>query len=725
MIPRPFLVALFTIGLCSPLSADRFPDDLHATTFCGPDVTPSPACLCVSATGAVYAGVDLNGSLGKGPGKGRIIRLTDLDRDGIADAHTLYATIDNPRGLLSFGDRLYVLHTHFGDDGVATGMNLVVLEDIDQDGAADGPPTLLVEGICSATALNNRGTDHSTNGIQMGIDGWIYIAVGDFGFAGATGTDGTELTLLGGGIVRVRPDGSEMELFTTGMRNIYDVAIDPFLNVFTRGNTNDGGGWNVRFTHHLQSGEYGYPRLFIHFADEIIPALEDVGGGSGVGALFLSEPTWPASYNQQPLMADWGRKEVYLHRLLPDGASFQQTPESLLQVSQVSDLDVDPSGQLFLSAWDGAGFKGSEEKGYLVRVVPQGWKDQAFPDLPSVSTPGLVDLLRSESATARIHAQQSLLLREDAEQQREALTRLISEKDNPLASRVAALFTLAQFPSTEPLELLGFARDPDLREYALRAATDRLPKLASLPTPLPLDPFTKALQDGSARQRAAAASALGRIQPSLNSEAAKALLAVPYTKPAPEGKPTATPLTTLKGNRTAEFTLDVRPGQKLYFYLKETNPVETPSHLVLLNPSFLRPDRSTLSLTKSEPIQGVSFADQNPDGSELVLNEKQKKAAKKLKHYVTTPVASDPLIYVVPNGVVRFTCKASTSQSSPDGSIDVFLSVNAPDEASPTQSPTPRHATPNASVIVPHLAAQSLVKLQAVEDCLQAIGTPS
>ncbi|MEM0969740.1 MAG: hypothetical protein AAGJ31_10345, partial [Verrucomicrobiota bacterium] len=151
----------------------------------------------------------------------------------------------------------------------------------------------------------------------------------------------------------------------------------------------------------------------------------------------------------------------------------------------------------------------------------------------------------------------------------------------------------------------------------------------------------------------------------------------------------------------------------------------TPSHLVLLNPSFLRPDRSTLSLTKSEPIQGVSFADQNPDGSELVLNEKQKKAAKKLKHYVTTPVASDPLIYVVPNGVVRFTCKASTSQSSPDGSIDVFLSVNAPDEASPTQSPTPRHATPNASVIVPHLAAQSLVKLQAVEDCLQAIGTPT
>jgi len=128
--------------------------------------------------------------------------------------------------------------------------------------------------------------------------------------------------------------------FTTGRRNIYDVAIDPFMNIFTRGNTNDGGGWNVRFTHHVQSGEYGYPRLFINFADEIIPALEDLGGGSGVGALFLDEPTWPEAYNKQPLMADWGRKAVYLHRLSDDGASFTQVPEDFVFVSQVSDLDV-------------------------------------------------------------------------------------------------------------------------------------------------------------------------------------------------------------------------------------------------------------------------------------------------------------------------------------------------------------------------------------------------
>ena len=80
----------------------------------------------------------------------------------------------------------------------------------------------------------------------MGIDGWIYVAIGDFGFVDAEGTDGTKLTMYGGGVIRVRPDGTELETYADGLRNIYDVAIDPFMNLYTRGNTNDGGGWNMR-----------------------------------------------------------------------------------------------------------------------------------------------------------------------------------------------------------------------------------------------------------------------------------------------------------------------------------------------------------------------------------------------------------------------------------------------------------------------------------------------
>jgi len=87
------------------------PDELDATLFSPNTLTPCVACIGVAPTGEVYAGVDQYGSLGKGGGKGKIIRLIDKDHDGIHDSHTVYAVIDNPRGIVPIGDKLYVLHT--------------------------------------------------------------------------------------------------------------------------------------------------------------------------------------------------------------------------------------------------------------------------------------------------------------------------------------------------------------------------------------------------------------------------------------------------------------------------------------------------------------------------------------------------------------------------------------------------------------------------------------
>ena len=62
-----------------------------------------------------------------------------------------------------------------------------------------------------------------------------------------------------------------MEVFSWGQRNILDVCIDPYMNLFTRDNTNDGGGWDIRVSHVLQSGNYGYPSLYKNFTDEMLP----------------------------------------------------------------------------------------------------------------------------------------------------------------------------------------------------------------------------------------------------------------------------------------------------------------------------------------------------------------------------------------------------------------------------------------------------------------------
>ena len=216
----------------------------------GPDVVPSPACLAVLPTGEVFVGVDMMGSLGKEPGKGSIVKLIDEDNDGNYEKHIKFAKVDNPRGIMAVGNQVFVLHTVFSKStGKAEAMDLVVFEDNDQDGVADGPSKPLIKNICSPSSLRSRGTDHSTNGIRMGIDGWIYIAVGDFGFHEAEDASGKKMTMLGGGIVRVRPDGTEMEVYAHGTRNIYDVAIDPFMNIYTRGNTNVGeDGTYVLFT---------------------------------------------------------------------------------------------------------------------------------------------------------------------------------------------------------------------------------------------------------------------------------------------------------------------------------------------------------------------------------------------------------------------------------------------------------------------------------------------
>ncbi|HLT06838.1 MAG TPA: HEAT repeat domain-containing protein [Cyclobacteriaceae bacterium] len=516
-----------------------WPEDLDIKPFAGPDLVPSPAALAVAPSGEVYVGVDMIGSLGKDPGKGSIVRLVDCNNDGILDSYTEFAQVDNPRGIIVLGNQVFVLHTVFGEDGLASGMDLVVFEDKDEDGVADGASKPLIQHISNVKYIRERGTDHATNGIRLGIDGWIYIAVGDFGFHQAIDREGNELTMLGGGIVRVRPDGTEMEIYNHGTRNVYDLAIDPFMNIFSRGNTNDGGGWNIRFSHQIQSAEYGYPVLFKHFTEEIIPAMVDLGGGSGTGALYLDDDTWPDRYNKVPMMADWGRNQLYIHRVKPAGASYTQQEEEFLRLPQITDLDIDASGRMYLSAWDGAGYSGDSTKGFVVRAVPKDWDYQPYPRLKSASIETLQELLKFGSAAARLYAQQELLTR-PKKKAADAAWSVAVDNDAKLEHRVAGMYAYAQLLGEEAISrLLELVEQDDMREYALRALTDR----KAIAEQVPLEPFLNALQDPNERVQAAAIISLGRMG---KLEAAEALLAttVPSSFKAPavgEEGPHATP----------------------------------------------------------------------------------------------------------------------------------------------------------------------------------------
>jgi putative heme-binding domain-containing protein len=244
----------------------------------------------------------------------------------------------------------------------------------------------------------------------------------------------------------------------------------------------------------------------------------------------MDDPTWPDRYNQVPMMTDWGRSMVYLHPVTPDGASFQQEEEVFLEVPQITDLDVDASGRMYLSAWDGAGFRGDSSKGFVLRAVPREWSYSRFPDLDNLSIDQLAGYMKTGSGAARLNAQQELITRPAADAS-EALWEIASGKDLPLQVRVAGLFGYTQVAGESSIDdLVALTEEEAMREFALRALADR----KGFRQNVPLEPFLDGLTDPLVRVKVAATVGLGRLG---RVEAADALLQTPmppsFATPAP------------------------------------------------------------------------------------------------------------------------------------------------------------------------------------------------
>ena len=681
------------------LQAAQVPADLKSEQFSGSDVAPCPAVICAAPTGEVFVGVDLQGSLGKTAHQGKIVRLIDTDGDGKADQHSDYATIDNPRGLISIGDKLYVLHCTL-KDGKPYGQQVSVYTDANNDGVADGAPKALIKGIGNPKFVQSRGADHCTNNIRLGIDGWIYIAVGDFGFIDAEGTDGKKLSMHGGGVVRFRPDGSELETFIHGTRNVYDVSIDPFMNIFTRENTNDGVGWWVRVSHYIQSAEYGYPSLYTNFPEDMLPSLGEYGGGSGVGAMYLQEPTWPSAYNNLHLLADWGTSQIYKQELTANGASFTTKQSPLIRTSQVTDLDMDASGRMYIAQWAGAGYKGNKSKGFVDCVVPKNWKYEAFPKLSSVSDAQLITFLKSASITKRTYASQEILRRQ-SKSSSSVLKTLIADKKNSREARVAAVYTLAQLKGKSVLsELQSIARDKDLREHAIRCMTDRLDVAKEANVKF----LAAMLKDKDARVQVAAAVALGRTA---KKEAAEPLVALAKpgraTAVAQKEIPKEAFISKPVSSKQQEVLIDADISSFKIFYLIVGG--RGPS-LAWVDPVIHTKDGKKIDLLSLKWISGTTYKGEikvNKSGKTLQDNK-----SRALKGLGITP--NSVIEYALPKNAVRFTARGVITKTKKiKGSLKFVVSPKLYAAVAPSKP----HSTANADVILPHISRQALLSLDA------------
>lgn len=411
-------------------------EGFEITLFANSAAANYPVFVAAEPDGTLYVSSDGNGSLGRNPKRGRVIRLRDLDGDGRADETKVFCEVDAPRGLVWDHDRLYLVHPP----------HLSEFIDADHDGVAE-KQNILVKDI--AFGYKDRPADHTTNGLSLGIDGWLYIAGGDFGFMKATGTDGKTLQHRGGGVIRVRPDGTGLEIYSTGTRNILEVAISPLMDIFARDNTNDGGGWNVRFHHFTGLDDHGYPRLYKNFNDECIQPLADYGGGSGCGAVYIDEPGF-GTWNNAPFTCDWGSGALWHHQVKPKGATFEETrkPEPFIKMTRPTDADVDGMSRVYCASWKGATFDwAGPDVGYIVQVKPKGFKAEPLPDFAKAKDEELVKVLESASHRRRMEAQRELVrrLNTGAVEAKSvgAIRALVRDFDKPLPVRVAGLATSA------------------------------------------------------------------------------------------------------------------------------------------------------------------------------------------------------------------------------------------------------------------------------------------
>lgn len=471
-------------------------DGFKATLFAGPPIAMYPVCLTATVEGAVFACVDPNLSLTAAKGKGKVVRLVDDNHDGIADRYSVFAEMDSPRGLAYDGRTLYVMHPP----------NLTAYRDTTGDGVSDVSEDI-VTGL--GFGLEFRGADHTTNGITLGIDGYIYIAVGDYGYRKAVGKDGATISHRGGGVVRVRTDGTGLEMYAEGTRNIYDLAVDPFLNVYTRDNTNDGDGWDIRLHYLPMNSHMGYPMYYKNFANEHMQSLADYGNGSGTGGLWVHDPGFPKGYENNLYTADWLLNQITRHPLTPKGASFEAKQDKLVAVPHPADMAMDGQSNMFIASLYGGDYTYSGDTvGYIVRVSPAGAVYKPIAAVASMSDVALRTWLVNANAEYRLRAQREILRRGSKAPVVTALKALVLNRRETPFARVAAMFTLSQLVGAQShVTLRTAALDPTVREWALRALTDNKSQLAGMNTAL----FVSALKDSDARVQVAAMNALVRL----------------------------------------------------------------------------------------------------------------------------------------------------------------------------------------------------------------------
>ena len=210
----------------------------------------------------------------------RIVRYADTDEDGRADerleisAHS--EVVDGiAAGVLVEGDDLWATIIP----------NLWHLRDSGHDGSLE-VRDVLHTGFGVKTSLYG----HDMHGLVWGPDRKLYFSIGDRGYNVTTPEGEHFVPPMGpgrGAVFRVNPDGSELEVFATGVRNPQELAFDDHGNLFTGDNNGDGGD-EARLVYLVEGGETGWAMPYQTLVEPYIRGP------------WVAEKLWETHHETQP-----------------------------------------------------------------------------------------------------------------------------------------------------------------------------------------------------------------------------------------------------------------------------------------------------------------------------------------------------------------------------------------------------------------------------------------
>jgi putative membrane-bound dehydrogenase-like protein len=300
--------------------------------------------------------------------------------------------------------------------------DILLFEDLDGDGHADGPPKKFLTGF------KGFDHDHGVHGINIGPDGKLYFTVGDQGVGGLQSSDGKGRKwksgtpdCQAGTVWRCDMDGTNLELIAHNFRNNYECCVNSFGEIWLSDNDDDGNQ-QTRICYVMPGGNYGYyPRGpgQSHWHEEqpgIVHKVLRTGFGSPTGICFYEGTLLPEKYRGQLLHTDAGPREFRCFHIKPKGAGYELEKENLVTSTdtwfRLSDVCVAPDGSVMLADWydPGVGGHGMGDwtRGRIYRVTPKGHKGYKVPAVRLDTNDGTLAALASPNQATRAIAIQSL-----------------------------------------------------------------------------------------------------------------------------------------------------------------------------------------------------------------------------------------------------------------------------------------------------------------------------